>query len=64
MRHYSIEPRPGKNAYGFLSFARKYKKQLLETRLNASKKVVIKQVNLKEVKLQTQSLSQTMIKLN
>ena len=42
MRHYSIEPRPGKNVYGFLSFARKYKKQLLETGLNASKKVVIK----------------------
>ena len=64
MRHYAIEPRPSKNVYGFLSFARKYKKQLLETGLNASKKVVIKQVNLKEVKLQTQSLSPTMMKLN
>ena len=28
--------------YGFLSFARKYKKQLLDTGLNASKKVVYK----------------------
>ena len=42
MKRYSIEPRTRKYAkgYEFLSFARKYKKQLLDTRLNASKKVV------------------------
>ena len=46
MRRYSIEPRPRKNVkgYGFLSFTRKYKKQLLDTGLDAvktaSKKVV------------------------
>ena len=44
MRQYSIEPRARKyvTGYGFLSFARKYKKQLLDTGLNASKKVVHK----------------------
>ena len=48
MRRYSIEPRTRKyvKGYGFLSFARKYKKQLLDTGLNAfkaaSKKVVYK----------------------
>ena len=30
--------------YGFLSFARKYKKQLIDTGLDASKKVVYKVV--------------------
>ena len=46
MMRYSIEPRTRKyvEEYGFLSFARKYEKQLLDTRLNslktASKKVV------------------------
>ena len=45
---YSIEPRTRKyvKGYGFLSFARKYKKQLLDTGLDAvktsSKKVVHK----------------------
>ena len=40
----SIEPRTGKyfKGYGFLFFARKCEKQLLDTRLNASKKVVHK----------------------
>ena len=40
MRRYSIEPRTRKyvEGYGFLSFARKYKKQLLDTGLDASKK--------------------------
>ena len=38
MQRYSIDPR----RYGFLSFARKYKKQLLDTGLNTSKKVVHK----------------------
>ena len=48
MRRYSIELRTEKyvKAYGFLSFARKYKKQLLDTRPDtvkpASKKVVHK----------------------
>ena len=43
---YSLEPRTRKpvKGYGFLSFARKYRKQLLDTELNApktaSKKVV------------------------
>ena len=51
VRHYFIEPRTRKyvKGYGFLSFARKYKKQLLDTRLDslkaASKKESIKQVN-------------------
>ena len=48
MRRYSIEPRTRKfmKVYGFLSFARKYKKQLLDIGLDslntASKKVVHK----------------------
>ena len=44
MRRYSIEPRTRKyvKGYGFLSFARKYKKQFLNTGLDASKKVVHK----------------------
>ena len=48
MRRYSIEPRTTKyvERYGFLSFVRKYKNQLLDTRLDAvktaSKKVVHK----------------------
>ena len=44
MTRYSTEPRTRKYAkgYGFLSFAKKYKKQLLDTALNASKKVVHK----------------------
>ena len=41
MTRYSIEPGTRKyiEEYAFLSFARKYKKQLLDTGLNASKKV-------------------------
>ena len=37
---YSVEPRTRKyvEGYGFLSFPRKYKKQLLDTGLDASKK--------------------------
>ena len=48
MRRYSIEPRTRKyvEGYGLLSFARKYKKQLLDTGLDpvkiASKKAVHK----------------------
>ena len=36
MRRYSTEPRPRKcvKGYGFLSFAREYKKQLLDTGLD------------------------------
>ena len=42
MMQYSVEPRTRKyvKGYGFLLFARKYKKPLLDTGLNASKKVV------------------------
>ena len=41
---YSVEPRTRKyvKEYGFLSFVKKYKKHLLETGLDASKKVVHK----------------------
>ena len=44
MMRYSIEPRTRKyvKGYGFLSFARKYKKQLLDKGQDASKKVVHK----------------------
>ena len=48
MRRYSIESRTRKHVrgYGFLSFSRKYKKQFLDTGLDAirtaSKKVVYK----------------------
>ena len=48
MQRYSLEPRTRKYAkvYGFLSSARKYKKQLLDTKLDAvktaSKKVLHK----------------------
>ena len=48
MTEYSIEPRRRKHVkeYGFLLFARKYKKQLMDTTLNdvktASKKVARK----------------------
>ena len=44
MTRYSIEPRTRKyvKGYGFLSFARKYKKQILDKGLDASKKVVHK----------------------
>ena len=40
MTPYSIEPKTRKNAkwYAFLSFARKYKKQLLHTGLDSFKK--------------------------
>ena len=40
MTQYSIEPRARKyvKGYGFLSFARKYKKQLFNKRLDAFKK--------------------------
>ena len=44
MMRYSIEPRTRKyvNRYGFVSFARKYKKQLLDNGLDNSKKKPIK----------------------
>ena len=44
MRRYSVEPRARKyvKRYGFLSFARKTRKRLLVTGLDASKKVVHK----------------------
>ena len=43
MRQYSIEPRTKYvKGYGFLSFAKKYKKQLLDNGLDASKKGIHK----------------------
>ena len=57
MRRYSIELRARKyvRGYRFLSFARKYKKQLLDTGLDAVKsRLSTKQVNLLEIKLTTQ----------
>ena len=57
MRRYSIELRTRKyvRGYRFLSFARKYKKQLLDTGLDVVKsRLSIKQVNLLEIKLTTQ----------
>ena len=44
MTQYFTEPRTRKyvKGYGFLSFARKYEKQLLDIGLDASKKVVHK----------------------
>ena len=44
MRRYSIELRARKfvKGYGFLSFARKYEKELLNIRLDTSKMVVHK----------------------
>ena len=57
MRRYSIELRARKyvRGYRFLSFARKYQKQLLDTGLDAVKsRLSIKQVNLLEIKLTTQ----------
>ena len=61
MRQYSSEPRTRKcvEGSGFLSFARKNKKQLSDTdqilRKLLPKKQFIKQVNFLEIKLQTQS---------
>ena len=57
MRRYSREPRTGKyfKGYGFLSFARKYQKYLLDTGLDAvktaSKKVVHKTCEFLENKI-------------
>ena len=47
MRRYSIEPRIRKyvKRYGLLSFARKYKKQLLDTGLDAVKTATKKVVH-------------------
>ena len=44
MTQYSIEPKTRKyvKGFGFLPFARKHKKQILDKRLDASKKVVHK----------------------
>ena len=49
MRRYSIEPRTRKyvKRYGFLSFARKYRKQLLDTGLdddNIEKQEPVKEI--------------------
>ena len=47
IRRYTIEPRTRKHVkgYGFLSFARKYKKQLLDTGLDSLKTTSIKVVH-------------------
>ena len=56
MRRYSIEPRTRKyvKGYGFLSFARKYEKQLMDTGVDSlkttTKKHTIEQVNFYEIK--------------
>ena len=56
MQRYSIEPRTRKyvTGYGFLSFARKHKKQLLNTGLNTVKTASKKQVSFWKIKLQMQ----------
>ena len=61
MQWYSTEPRTRKyvKEYGFLSFARKYKKQLFDTGLNVSKKVVHKAGGIYGIKLWRLQLSQT-----
>ena len=59
MQRYSVEPRTRKyvKGYGFLSFARKYEKQLLDTGLDSlkttSKKVVHKAGDFLGSKIQT-----------
>ena len=43
MTRYSVEPKKARKyvkGYGFLAFERKYKKQILDKGLDASKKVV------------------------
>ena len=62
MRRYSIEPRIRKyvKGYGFLSFARKYKKKLLDTGLGASQKVVHKASEFLEYKITDAVLSKTL----
>ena len=65
MMRYSIEPRTRKyvKEFGFLSFSKKYKKQLLETGLNASEKVIHKAVEYIENRIADAEikLSQAMI---
>ena len=55
---YRIKKKKIDKGYGFLSFARIYKKQLLDAGLDAvktaSKENFIKQVNFQEIKLQAQ----------
>ena len=65
MRRYSIEPRTRKyvEGYGFLSFARKYKKQLLDTGLHASKNVFHKAAGFLGNKIIQMMISQMMIVL-
>ena len=55
MRRYSIEPRTRKyvKRYGFLSFARKYRKQLLDTGLdddNIEKQEPVKEIIISQKK--------------
>ena len=58
MWRYSIQSRTRKCGYGFLSFARKYKKQLLDIGLDylktTSQKLVQKKTKHKQTKLLTQ----------
>ena len=68
MTRYSIEPGTRKyvKGYGFLSFVRKYKKQLLDAGLDSLKtafKNSIEKVNLLEIKLLSQYLIHTMTRL-
>ena len=64
MTRCSIEPRTIKyvNGYGFLTFARKYKKQLMDTGLDASKKVVHKAAKINGKTLRS-SRSQMFLKI-
>ena len=61
MRRYSIETRTRKyvKGYGFLSFARKYEKQLWNTGLDASKKVAQKTSEFLQTKI-AEDLSKTL----
>ena len=54
MRQHSVEQEIYVKGYGFLSFVRKYKKQLLDKGLDASRKVVHKAGEYLGKKLQTQ----------
>ena len=67
MTRYSIEPRARKcvKGYGFLSFARKYEKQLLDTGLDslktASEKVVYKASEFLDDKIEKQEPAEEII---
>ena len=60
MRRYSIEPRTRKyvKRYGFLSFARKYRKQLLDTGLDDDN--IEKQEPVKEIIISPKKKNETL----